>query len=126
MDQGDVAGAARLLGHFFRVPGVVVRGAGRGTGLGFPTANLAVAETQHIPALGIYAAYAILDGELSPAAVSVGTNPTFGENGLSIEPYLLDFDGDLTGRDLALDFVDRIRDEARFESRHELIPADRR
>lgn len=89
--------------------------------MGFPTANLAVAGSQHVPAIGIYAAYAVLDRERIPAAVSVGTNPTFGENAMTIEPYLLDFDGNLTGRELALEFVDRIRDEARFESNEELI-----
>jgi riboflavin kinase/FMN adenylyltransferase len=102
-----------------------VRGAGRGRGLGFPTANVAV-EGELRPKLGIYAARArVLDGALAgtarAAALSVGTNPQFGGAGVTVEAYLLDFDGDLYDRRLHLEVGERLRDEQRFESVDALI-----
>jgi riboflavin kinase / FMN adenylyltransferase len=118
---GDTVGAARLLGRPFELEGPVVRGAGRGRGLGFPTANIA-AEGELRPALGIYAARArVLDGPLAgqvhPAAVSIGRNPTFSSTAdVSVEAYLLDFDGDLYARRLRVDVGERLRDELKFDS----------
>jgi riboflavin kinase/FMN adenylyltransferase len=141
LDRGDVSAAATLLGHYFRVPGTVARGAGRGSELGFPTANLAVSPIQHLPTTGIYAAYLHVPGwpggrsqseeALDPssqtavfaAAVSVGYNVQFGGEELTVEAYALDFDGDLRGRRVALDFVARIRDEQRFPSVEHLVEA---
>jgi riboflavin kinase / FMN adenylyltransferase len=118
---GDAAGAARLLGRPFELEGPVVRGAGRGRGLGFPTANVA-AEGELRPALGIYAARArVLDGELAgqshPTALSIGRNPTFSSApDVSVEAYLLDFDGDLYDRRLRIEVGERLRDEQKFDS----------
>jgi riboflavin kinase/FMN adenylyltransferase len=126
---GDVAGAAALLGrpHELRAP--VVRGDGRGRALGFPTANLAVPEGVCVPAEGIYAGWARLpDGQGRPAAISVGTRPTFYPGGAPclVETYLLDFDGDLYGSVLGLAFAARLRDQRRFESPAELVDRMRR
>jgi riboflavin kinase/FMN adenylyltransferase len=118
---GDAVGAGRLLGRPFEVEGPVVRGAGRGRGLGFPTANVAV-EGELRPALGIYAARArVLDGPLAGktfvAALSVGRNTTFTPaNDVSVEAYLLDFDDDLYDRRLRIEVGVRLRDEQKFDS----------
>jgi riboflavin kinase/FMN adenylyltransferase len=124
---GEVAAAARLLGRPVEVEGRVARGAARGRALGFPTANI-VPDGELLPKLGIYAARArILDGPQAgagrPAAVSVGRNPTFTGDGapISVEAYLLDFDGDLYGRRLRLELLDRLRDEQRFDTIDALV-----
>jgi len=125
---GETVAAARLLGRPFELEGVVMRGAGRGRGLGFPTANVAP-EGQLRPKLGIYAARAVvLDGPLAgtvrTAALSVGTNPTFAESGgdaVTVEAYLLDFDDDLYDRRLRIEVGARLRDERKFASIDALI-----
>ena len=130
VQAGDTDAAAGLLGRPFELEGVVVRGAGRGRGLGFSTANVAP-EAELRPLLGIYAARArVLDGPLAgtarAAALSVGRNPTFDAgagpgNAVSVEAYLLDFEGDLYDRRLRLEVGDRLRDEQRFDSIEALI-----
>jgi len=123
---GDAMAAARLLGRPFELEGPVARGAGRGRGLGFPTANV-VPEGELRPKLGIYAARAlVLDGPLAgtarAAALSVGTNPQFTpDSGVTIEAYLLDFDGDLYDRRLRIEVGQLLRNERRFESIDALI-----
>jgi riboflavin kinase/FMN adenylyltransferase len=99
----------------------VTRGEKRGTGLGFPTANLRPPARKVIPAHGIYAAFAEVGEQRLPAAVSVGVRPTFGGGELLIEAYLLDFDGDLYGKVVALEFVERIRPELRFDTADALV-----
>jgi riboflavin kinase/FMN adenylyltransferase len=121
LDGGEVEAAARLLGHYFRVPGTVVRGAGRGRELGFPTANLATEGTQHLPGTGIYAGYLEAGGVRRPAAISVGYNPQFEGRELSVEAHVLDYEGDLYGQVVCLDFVARVRDERRFASVEALV-----
>jgi len=118
---GDVAGASILLGHYPRLRGVVVRGAGRGVDLGFPTANIRPAATQVLPGIGIYAGRLFVDGKTYAAAISVGYNVQFDGRQVSLEAYALDFEGDLRDREVGLDFVQRIRDEARFESVEALV-----
>ena len=122
--EGRVDGARLLLGRPFELTGEIVRGAGRGRGLGIPTANLRV-EGELLPRTGIYAGRASLtDGSLvRPAAISVGTNPTFVPGGreITVEAYLLDFDGDLYGRRLRLELLARLREERRFASTDELL-----
>ena len=125
---GDVAAAARDLGRPHRVEGVVVRGQQRGRGLGFPTANLEVQPHTAIPADGVYSGWLVsldADGaelERWPAAISVGTNPTFDGRERTVEAYALDRDDlDLYGTHMAADFVTRIRGQARFGSVDELI-----
>ena len=119
---GDVAAASELLGRCFNLCGEVVVGEGRGRAvLGYPTANLDLPEDRLVPGNGIYATWARVGNERYMAATNVGVKPTFGENERNIESYLLDFDGDLYGKDLTLEFVDRLRDEVRFDSAEALV-----
>ncbi len=118
--EGDLAWPTAALGRRFVVDGKVVRGAGRGAGLGFPTANLEVAREMLLPAEGVYAGKAIADGREHVAAINVGTNPTFGKEPLHAEAFILDFDGDLFDRPISLEFWARLRDEVRFGSGEEL------
>ena len=125
---GDVAGAAAVLGRPHRVEGVVVRGHMRGRGLGFPTANLEVPSHTATPADGVYAGALIsldLDGaELArwPAAISVGTNPTFDGTDRTVEAYALDRDDlDLYGTHAAIEFTARLRGNTKFDSVAALI-----
>ena len=124
VDAGDVAEAARALGRPHRLEGVVVRGDQRGRELGFPTANLLVAPHAAIPADGVYAAYVRRGRSNGPAlkgAVSVGTNPTFSGRERRVEVYLLDFDADLYGERLSLDYVARLREQRRYDGVQPLI-----
>jgi riboflavin kinase/FMN adenylyltransferase len=128
LGAGDVAGAARDLGRPHRVEGVVVRGQQRGRTLGFPTANLETLPHTAIPADGVYAGWLASldadgrDAERWPAAISVGTNPTFDGRERTVEAYALDRDDlDLYGRHMAADFVTRIRGQARFDSAAQLV-----
>jgi riboflavin kinase/FMN adenylyltransferase len=115
IDAGDVAAAATALGRPHRVEGVVVHGAKRGRDLGFPTANIATAPFMALPADGVYAGrFAIGDREL-PGAISVGTNPTFSGRERTCEVYVLDVDEDFYGHQVALDFVQRLRGQVRFD-----------
>ncbi len=124
---GDMAAAAEALGRPHRVEGIVVRGDGRGKGLGFPTANVAPHLHAAVPADGVYAGwFTVLDsGEpvRRMAAVSVGTNPTFDGRNRTVEPHVLDFDGDLYGKRVAVDFVEQLRGMRKFESVDELVEA---
>ncbi len=114
--EGDVAKASRLLGAPHETTGEVVSGAQRGRSLGFPTANLLPPKTL-VPALGVYAAKAILpNGQIHDAAVNIGPSATFGETDLKIEAHLLNFSGDLYGQTLCLEWKDRIRGPLAFSS----------
>ncbi len=126
--DGDVAAAAAALGRPHRVEGVVVRGHMRGRGLGFPTANVEALPYTAIPADGVYAGWLArldLDGTATsrwPAAISVGTNPTFGGSDRSVEAYALDRDDlDLYGFHAAIDFAARLRGNDRFETVDALV-----
>jgi riboflavin kinase/FMN adenylyltransferase len=119
---GDVAGAARFLGAPFTMRGPVVHGDKRGRTLGFPTANLVPDPRLVVPDHGIYACRAEVDGERHVAAVNVGVRPTFKTGrGLLVEAFLLDFDADIYGRELRLEFVGRLRGERRFDSVEALV-----
>ena len=131
--DGDVTAAARLLGRPHRVEGIVVRGHQRGRALGFPTANLEMPPHTAIPADGIYAGWlARLDADGGnaqrwPAAISIGTNPTFGAGERTVEAYALDrSDLDLYGVHAAIDFTARLRGTLRFDSVEELVTQMRR
>lgn len=118
---GDVAGAAVPLGRPFRVEGVVGRGSNRGRDMGYPTANLPVVEGQLVPADGVYAGWLLRLGKQHtkrmPAAISVGTNPTFGGTERTVEPHVLDRDDlDLYGVPVGVEFVERLRDQETFDS----------
>ncbi len=117
LKDGDVAAAARMLGRPYELDGVVVAGDQRGGTLGYPTANLALEAQLVCPAYGIYAGAAL--GHR--AAVSVGTNPHYGGTERRIEPYLLDYEGNLYGQRLVVELWERLRDEAVFESEQALI-----
>ena len=117
LSRGEVARAAALLGRPFGVSGLVVRGAGRGAGLGWPTLNLATSPMVQLPQDGIYAAWVDVGAVRHPAAVSLGTRPTFGA-GLEriLEAHLIGWSGDLYGARVLTTFVQRLRDELRFDS----------
>jgi riboflavin kinase/FMN adenylyltransferase len=115
--EGDMDRAARLLGRPYELDGTVVAGDQRGGTLGYPTANLLLEAELACPKYGIYAGAALEHR----AAVSVGTNPHYGGIERRIEPYLLDFEGDLYGRRLVVELWERLRDEAVFESEEALV-----
>lgn len=115
--EGDVATAAALLGRPFELDGIVVAGDQRGGTLGYPTANLALEPRLACPAYGIYAGSAL--GHR--AAISVGTNPHYGGLERRIEPFLLDFEGDLYGKRLIVEVWERLRDEAVFDTEADLV-----
>ena len=120
----DLAWANRALGRHHQVPGRIVRGKGRGVGLGFPTANLDPPENFCLPGLGIYAGHLIVSDERLVSAISVGTNPTYGEhNPVTLEAYALDFDGDLYGEEGEIEFAAHLRPEQAFPSEAELAAA---
>ncbi|HEY1444716.1 MAG TPA: bifunctional riboflavin kinase/FAD synthetase [Acidimicrobiales bacterium] len=124
--EGDVEGAARLLGRPHEVRGPVVRGDGRGgPELGFPTANLEIPDDIALPADGVYAGhFRRPDGSIHQAAINVGRRPTFYEPGTApvlVEAYLLHFDGDLYGEPSRVCFAHRLRDERRFDTVEDLI-----
>jgi riboflavin kinase/FMN adenylyltransferase len=119
---GEVEHAAAFLGAPFALIGEVVAGDRRGRQLGFPTANLVPDQALIQPGHGIYAARALFDGEECCAAVNVGVRPTFKTDlVVLIEAYLLDWDGDLYGRQLTIEFLKRLRGERRFDSADELV-----
>ncbi|MCK1823268.1 bifunctional riboflavin kinase/FAD synthetase [Streptomyces sp. XM83C] len=120
--EGDVAGAAEILGRPHRVEGVVVRGAQRGRELGFPTANVETLPHTAIPADGVYAGWLHAAGEAMPAAISVGTNPQFDGTERTVEAYAIDRVGlDLYGLHVAVDFLAFVRGQAKFETLDALL-----
>jgi riboflavin kinase/FMN adenylyltransferase len=118
--EGDMEKYTRLTGYSFSLRGKVVTGAGRGEGLGFPTANLEVSAGQAIPPDGVYAGLAHINSKVYQSMTNIGRNPTFGKNERTIESYLLDYSGDLYGHELSVDFISRLRDEIKFSSIEEL------
>ena len=122
MLEGRVAAAQRLLGRWFDLDGLVVPGKGRGRTIGFPTANI---DTQNElrPGPGVYAVRARVLGEAADwkgGAANIGVKPTFGGNEVTIEAHLFDFSGDLYGKRLRVEFIERLRAEQRFGSVAEL------
>ncbi|CAN5838052.1 bifunctional riboflavin kinase/FAD synthetase [soil metagenome] len=121
---GDVVSAAGALGRPYSLTGTVVRGEGQGHRLGFPTANLDVAHADKlIPHEGIYAVRAALRDHFADGVLHLGPRPTFAGLPPSIELHLFDFDGDLYGNRVRVEFIDRVRDIARFDSTDALIRA---
>jgi riboflavin kinase/FMN adenylyltransferase len=119
--QGRVEDAALQLGRYFSLSGEVVAGARRGHKLGFPTANLEVRPERAVPADGVYAVLAVLGSERYLAVANVGVRPSFDNGHRTIETHILDFDQDIYGCDLVVEFVARLRDERRFEHIDDLI-----
>lgn len=120
VSAGRVAEAARLLGRYYSIEGEVVAGSKRGRTLGFPTANIHTIN-ELIPATGVYAVIAVLDKEMLNGAASIGVRPTFGNGPVSIEVYLLDFNGDIYGRGIEIFFVERLRPEKKFPDAAALV-----
>ena len=118
--RGEVRRAGTLLGRPFTLRGTVVSGAFRGRTLGFPTANLDTPQDL-VPAKGVYAARVVRGDRILKGAVNIGTNPTFDGDGLTNETHLLDFEGDLYGESIALEFVERIREERTYDSPEALV-----
>jgi riboflavin kinase/FMN adenylyltransferase len=119
---GDVATAARYLGAPFQIRGPVAHGDKRGRTLGYPTANLVPDPRLVVPDHGVYACRAFVGGAEHVAAVNVGVRPTFKTGrGLLVEAFLVDFEGDLYGEPLRLDFLERLRGERRFDSVDALV-----
>lgn len=122
LTAGDLEEANGCLGRPYRLSGLVVEGRGVGRSLGVPTANLELPEGRLVPANGVYACWAHREQEGAwPAVVNVGVRPTIATGELTIEAHLLDFEGDLYGQRLRIDFVSRLRDEAVFHSLNALV-----
>jgi riboflavin kinase/FMN adenylyltransferase len=120
--EGRMGEAGACLGRPYSVRGVVVRGDGRGRGLGFPTANLKVSNADKlIPPQGIYAVRGLLRSGTHPGALHMGPRPTFRGSPPTIELHLLDFDGNLYGEEVRVDFVERLRDVRPFDSVASLV-----
>ncbi|MBI5528280.1 MAG: riboflavin biosynthesis protein RibF [Deltaproteobacteria bacterium] len=113
--EGNMEGAAKLMGRPYAVEGRVVPGAGRGRGLGFPTVNVA-GEWEITPPSGVYVTWLTLRGARLPAAVNIGTNPTFGNGPVTVEAHILGFGGEAYAEEVSIEFVARIRAERRFDS----------
>ena len=112
---GQLDEARLMLGRPYRIRGLVVRGAGRGRQIGYPTANVGQIDTL-MPGAGIYAARACVENVWHPAAVNLGPNPTFDEEGLKVEAYLIGFEGDIYDQPIEIDFLARLREIKRFAS----------
>ncbi|WP_430593377.1 bifunctional riboflavin kinase/FAD synthetase [Humidisolicoccus flavus] len=122
LDEGDVQGAATLLGRFPTVTGRVVHGEKRGRELGMPTANLSADSSGFVPADGVYAAWASVGDQVYPAAVSIGVNPTFDDvQRRTVEAHLLDVDLDLYGAVMSVEFVEFVRPMVKYEGLDALI-----
>jgi len=118
--NGDMKKVFNLAGHPFSLNGRVTSGAGRGLELGFPTANLDIVPEQALPADGVYATWAYIDGKAFKSMTNVGKRPTFGSSQRTVEVYVLDYHSDLYGRELKIDIMARLRSEERFDTVDEL------
>lgn len=114
LSKGRAEEVAGCLGRPYTLSGTIVRGDGRGRQIGIPTANVRVWDELMLPARGVYATYAKLGDRTYPAATNIGIRPTVDGRDLTVEAHLLDFDGDIYGKELRLDIVARIRDEKKF------------
>ncbi len=120
LEAGDLAQAERFLGHPYSFTGIVIHGQALGRTLGIPTANLDVPQKLLLPPRGVYACRAQALGQTFAAVTNIGIRPTVSGEGLTVEPWLLDFQGDLYGRLLTLEFVQFLRPERKFASLEEL------
>jgi riboflavin kinase/FMN adenylyltransferase len=120
LSDGEVEHAARLLGRTYAITGIVVRGDGRGKGLGFPTANIAPKHSI-VPADGVYAVRLFVRDKFYDGIANIGLRPTFGKNVLAIEVHIFEFNEDIYGEEISLYFVGRIRKERKFAAAADLI-----
>jgi len=116
ISQGDVAASARMLGRKYSLSGEVVIGDRRGRDLGFPTANLKLDDRSILPGDGIYATWAVVEGVRYPSATSIGIRPTFNLTVRLLEVHLIDFDQDIYGKQVCVEFVSKLRDQEKFSS----------
>ena len=119
--EGQVAHAARLLGRHYSISSFVEHGTGTGSRIGFPTANLAITPNKLVPRIGVYAVWVDVAGKTYPGALNAGYRPTFGENRLTVEAFIFDFERDIYREEVRVRFVQRIRDEKKFESPEALV-----
>ncbi len=119
ISEGDVDQASSMLTQPYRIRGMVTHGAGRGSKIGFPTANLDAIDTL-VPGKGVYAGRSWVDGRAHWSAIHIGPNPTFGDQLLKVESHLLDYDGSLYGQAIEVDFLSRLRDIQAFDSADQL------
>jgi riboflavin kinase/FMN adenylyltransferase len=123
--DGDMETTTRLLGRPFSLRGPVIHGAERGRTIGFPTANMAVTPDRAMPAYGIYVTRAWIGDRAYQGATNIGIKPTFDNERPAVETYILDFEGDLYGRELRIELLHRLRGEVKFASIEELVDAIR-
>ncbi len=122
IERGDMEEAESMLGEPFAIDGIVIHGKKRGTGMGFPTANVSVSDEYLIPERGVYAGLAVFDDQQYPAMINIGINPTFGDlEHISLEAHLIGFSGDLYGTAMSIRFKKFIRPETKFRNEQELI-----
>ena len=120
LESGEMETAVKFLGHPHIFTGTVVSGRQLGRTIGIPTANLHLPEALLVPRFGVYACKALLDGREYPAVTNIGTRPTVGGHRITVEPWILDFAGDLYGRELTLEFHRFLRPEKKFSSLEQL------
>jgi riboflavin kinase/FMN adenylyltransferase len=117
---GDIERAGKMLGRSFGLSGRVIHGDGRGATLGIPTANIETVPEQALPVDGVYATLTRINGRALPSVTNIGKNPTFGGDHRSVEVHILDYIGDLYDRQIAVEFIHRLRGERQFASAEEL------
>ena len=120
LEQGEMARAVKLLGHPHILTGTVVTGRKLGRTIGIPTANLDLPPEVAVPKFGVYACRAVVDGGAFLAVTNVGTRPTVGGHHVTVEPWILDFEGDLYGKEITLEFYEFLRPERKFDSLEQL------
>lgn len=123
IQSGDMATAVKFLGHPHILTGPVLHGHQLGRRLGIPTANLALPQGLAVPRYGVYACRCLVEGRSYSAVTNVGTRPTVGGHHITVEPWLLDYDGDLYGKKITLEFLDFLRPEQKFDSLEDLKAA---
>lgn len=116
IETGDMATAVKFMGHPYTLTGTVVHGKQLGRRLGIPTANLRLPAGLAIPKFGVYACCVLIDGVRYPAVTNIGTRPTVAGEGITVEPWILDYDGDLYGREITIEFFKFLRSEEKFPS----------
>ena len=116
IETGDMATAVKFLGHPYTLTGTVVHGQKLGRTLGIPTANLHLPAGLAIPRFGVYACCVLIDGEKFPAVTNIGTRPTVEGQGITVEPWILDYSGNLYGREITIEFYKFLRPEQKFPS----------
>lgn len=122
ISKGEICRCNELLGRLFSLSGRVIKGAQRGRKIGFPTANVEIGEEYIKPCMGVYSTNTIIDNRKYKSLTNIGVNPTFVEEGQSsVETHIIDFDEDIYGENIKVEFIEKIRNEIKFESVNDLI-----